>query len=101
MTLTGPGPRSASVCPRWGRRYYAVVRFAETAALDRWLASPARAAWEERVRPFGHSVRPKMTTTGLDGWPLSLRALVFPVVLAPLLTYAVMPWLSRVEPLPP
>ncbi|MEV5174462.1 antibiotic biosynthesis monooxygenase [Streptomyces flaveolus] len=120
-----------------GRRYYAVVRFADTAALDRWLASPARAAWEERVRPFGHSVRPKLTTTGLEtwfnvpeaparppsrwkmsvvtilavypfallydglvaeyfhGWPLPLRTLVFPVVLAPLLTYAVMPWLSR------
>ncbi|KOX01969.1 hypothetical protein ADL02_00275 [Streptomyces sp. NRRL WC-3723] len=63
----------------------AVVRFADTAAPDRRLASPARVAREERVRPFGHSVRPKLTTAGLDGRPLPLRTLVFPVARAPLL----------------
>ncbi|GGN79497.1 antibiotic biosynthesis monooxygenase [Streptomyces albiflavescens] len=119
-------------------RYHAVVRFADTAALDRWMASPQRAAWQERVRPFGRSVRPKLTTTGLEtwfnvpglpgrpparwkmslmtvlavypfallydglvaehfhSWPLPWRTLVFPIFLAPLLTYAVMPRLSRV-----
>lgn len=29
-------------------------------------------------------------------WPLPLRTLVFPIALAPLLTYAVMPFVSRV-----
>ncbi|MGD1225739.1 antibiotic biosynthesis monooxygenase [Streptomyces krungchingensis] len=118
-------------------RYHAVVRFAGTADLDRWMASPQRAAWQDRVRPYARSVRPKLTTTGLEtwfdvpglpvrpparwkmslmtivavypfallydglvaeyfrGWPLPLRTLVFPIVLAPLLTYAVMPFLSR------
>ena len=28
-------------------------------------------------------------------WPLLARGAIFPLVLAPLLTYVVMPWLSR------
>ena len=121
-----------------GRTYQAIVRFADTAALDRWMASPERARWQERVKGLGRTVRPKLTTTGLetwfdvprlvtrpparwkmslvtilgvypfalafDGlfaeyfheWPLPARTAVFPIVLAPLLTYAVMPALSRV-----
>lgn len=119
------------------RHYQAVVRFADTGSLERWMASPERAAWQERVRGLGRTVRPQLTTTGLetwfdvphlvtrpparwkmslvtivavypfalmfDGlfaeyfheWPLPARTAVFPLFLAPLLTYAVMPWLSR------
>ncbi|MGW5214209.1 antibiotic biosynthesis monooxygenase [Streptomyces sp. NPDC004051] len=118
-------------------RYHAVVRFADTESLDRWMTSPQRAAWQDRVKPYGHPAHPKLTTTGLetwfdipngaarpparwkmalvtilavypfallyDGlfaeffhtWPLAARTLVFPIVLAPLLTYAVMPFMSR------
>ncbi|AWW36545.1 MULTISPECIES: antibiotic biosynthesis monooxygenase [Streptomyces] len=119
------------------RHYYAIVRFTDTSALDRWMASPQRAAWQERVKPYGRSAPPKLTTTGLEtwfnvpgaparpparwkmslmtilavypfallydglvaehfhSWPLPWRTLIFPIFLAPLLTYAVMPWLSR------
>ncbi|MFD7433919.1 antibiotic biosynthesis monooxygenase [Streptomyces sp. NPDC059861] len=118
-------------------RYHAVVRFADTRSLDRWMTSPERARWQDRVKPFGRSAHPKLTTTGLEtwfslpgttvrpparwkmslvtilavypfallydglfaeyfrAWPLVARTLVFPIVLAPLLTYAVMPLLSR------
>ncbi|MER6111402.1 antibiotic biosynthesis monooxygenase [Streptomyces hirsutus] len=118
-------------------RYHAVVRFADTESLDRWMTSPQRAAWQARVKPYGRPAHPKLTTTGLetwfnipngaarpparwkmslvtilavypfallyDGlfaeffhtWPLAARTLVFPIVLAPLLTYAVMPLMSR------
>ncbi|MET8246425.1 antibiotic biosynthesis monooxygenase [Streptomyces sp. NPDC005202] len=34
-------------------------------------------------------------TPRTTSWPLPLRAAVFPVVLLPVLTYLVMPWLSR------
>lgn len=120
------------------RHYHAVVRFADTASLDRWLSSPQRAAWQDRVRPFGRTAQPELTTTGLEtwfnvprvavrpparwkmslvtilavypfallydglvaeyfrSWPLPWRTAVFPLFLAPLLTYAVMPWFSRV-----
>ncbi|MET9671182.1 antibiotic biosynthesis monooxygenase [Streptomyces sp. NPDC006475] len=118
-------------------RYHAVVRFADTESLDRWMTSPQRASWQDRVKPFGRSAHPKLTTTGLEtwfnvpngparpparwkmslvtivavypfallydgvfaeyfhAWPLLARTLVFPVILAPLLTYAVMPFMSR------
>ncbi|MFH9011100.1 hypothetical protein ACH4C6_06950 [Streptomyces sp. NPDC017943] len=35
-------------------------------------------------------------TPSTAGWPLPLRAVVFPLVLLPVLTYLVMPGLSRV-----
>jgi antibiotic biosynthesis monooxygenase (ABM) superfamily enzyme len=37
-----------------------------------------------------------LTQGWFEGWPLPLRTLVLPVVLSPLLTYAIMPFLSRV-----
>ncbi|OEU87325.1 antibiotic biosynthesis monooxygenase [Streptomyces abyssalis] len=135
-----PGQRSVTWLRPEGesRRYHAVVRFADTASLQRWMDSPERAAWEERVKGLGRSVRPQQATTGLETWfdvprlvakpparwkmslttilgvypfallydavfaeyfvewPLPARTAVFPLFLAPLLTYAVMPWLSRV-----
>ncbi len=120
------------------RHYQAVVRFADTASLERWMASPERALWQKRVKGLGRSTKPQLTTTGLEtwfnvprlvaepparwkmslvtilgvypfallfdgvfaeyfhSWPLAARTAVFPVFLAPLLTYAVMPGLSRV-----
>lgn len=36
-----------------------------------------------------------LTHAWFETWPLPLRTLVLPVVLSPLLTYAVMPFLSR------
>ncbi|MEV5808512.1 antibiotic biosynthesis monooxygenase [Streptomyces parvulus] len=121
-----------------GHRYHAVVRFADTRSLDRWMTSPERAAWQDRVQEYGRPAHAALTTTGLEtwfnvpgaparpparwkmslvtilavypfallydglvaeffhAWPLAARTLVFPIVLAPLLTYAVMPLLSRV-----
>ncbi|MFE8953530.1 antibiotic biosynthesis monooxygenase [Streptomyces althioticus] len=118
-------------------RYHAVVRFADTRSLEHWMTSPERADQQERVKPYGRSAHPKLTTTGLEtwfnipegtarpparwkmslvtivavypfallydglvaehfrSWPFGFRTLVFPVVLAPLLTYAVMPGMSR------
>ncbi|MFB6769980.1 antibiotic biosynthesis monooxygenase [Streptomyces sp. NPDC056337] len=134
-----PGHRGVTwLRPESGdHQYHAVVRFADTRSLERWITSPERAAWQERVGNAGHPAHPRLTTTGLetwfnvpggsappparwkmslvtiiavypfallyDGlvaeyfrtWPLAWRTLVFPVVLAPLLTYAVMPLLSR------
>ncbi|MEU6807461.1 hypothetical protein ABZ920_00190 [Streptomyces sp. NPDC046831] len=36
-----------------------------------------------------------LVTQYFHDWPLAWRTAVFPLVLAPLLPYAVMPWLSR------
>ncbi|GGI97642.1 antibiotic biosynthesis monooxygenase [Streptomyces brasiliensis] len=121
-----------------GARYHAVVRFADTSALDRWMTSPQRAEWQQSAAPLVRPVRPHLATTGLEtwfnvpgisakpparwkmslvtilavypfallydglvaehfhGWALRWRTAVFPIILAPLLTHAVMPWLSRV-----
>ncbi|MGW0811799.1 antibiotic biosynthesis monooxygenase [Streptomyces viridiviolaceus] len=49
-------------------RYHAVVRFSDTRSLEHWTTSPQRAAWQARVRPFGHSAHPRLTTTGLETW---------------------------------
>ncbi|MEU6523217.1 antibiotic biosynthesis monooxygenase [Streptomyces sp. NPDC046924] len=32
-------------------RYHAILRFADTASLDRWMTSPQRAARQDRVKP--------------------------------------------------
>jgi antibiotic biosynthesis monooxygenase (ABM) superfamily enzyme len=117
------------------RRYHTVVRFTDGGRLSRWLESPERDRWMERLDGLAHEDRAH--TTGMETWfslpdrsvqapprwkmalvtfagvyplalilqltavpatkewPLPLRALVFPVVLVPLLTYVIMPGLSR------
>lgn len=120
------------------RRYHAVVRWSGPDSLDRWMASPERAARYEQVSAFGRTAHPQLTTTGLETWfniprmvtrpparwkmslvtlvavyPFALlynevfaryfetwqpaeATVIFPVFLSPLLTYAIMPGLSRV-----
>lgn len=118
-------------------RYYAVLRFSDSASLSNWIGSPERAAQVDRLAGIAVEAEPRLTTTGMEtwfslprrsvqppprwkmtvvsfiavypcvlafqwlavgritGWPLPLRALALPLLLSPLLTYAIMPFLSR------
>ncbi|MFG2015238.1 antibiotic biosynthesis monooxygenase [Actinomadura geliboluensis] len=63
-----PGHRGATWLRAEGarHRYYTVVNFADQDSLDRWLRSPERADWIDRVR--GIADEHHLDTTGLETW---------------------------------
>ena len=76
-----------------------------TTGLETWFSLPgesvpAPARWKMVIATFS-AVYPlsllfqALVAPATKSWPLLLRALVFPLVMVPLLTYAVMPNLSR------
>jgi uncharacterized protein len=77
-----------------------------TTGLETWFSLPRRvvrppARWKMTVVSF-IAVYPcvvlfqLLAGPRLETWPLPLRALILPLMLSPLLTYAIMPFLSRV-----
>jgi len=48
--------------------YQIVQRFATEADLERWNASPERAAWHERLDPVAEGAPEYRLLTGLDAW---------------------------------
>ncbi|GGO90183.1 antibiotic biosynthesis monooxygenase [Wenjunlia tyrosinilytica] len=80
-------------------------RYQDTTGMETWFHLPGSPApspprWKMVVVTFC-AVYPLsmllgwLVTPEVAPWPLPARAAVFPAVVAPLLTYIVMPWLSR------
>jgi antibiotic biosynthesis monooxygenase (ABM) superfamily enzyme len=78
---------------------------AHTTGMETWFSLPDRSVhapprWKMALVTFSGvyplSVILQLTAVpAAKEWPLPLRALVFPVILVPLLTYVIMPGLSR------
>ncbi|MBB1257630.1 antibiotic biosynthesis monooxygenase [Streptomyces alkaliterrae] len=51
-----------------GRRFHAVVRFADTESLERWMGSAERAEWHDRLDGIARPAHPHLTTTGMESW---------------------------------
>jgi uncharacterized protein len=76
-----------------------------TTGMETWFSLPERMVkapprWKMGMVTFGgvYPLSLILQTTAVpvaQGWPLPLRALVFPIILVPLLTYVIMPVLSR------
>ncbi|WP_187239325.1 hypothetical protein [Actinomadura sp. HBU206391] len=76
-----------------------------TTGLETWFSLPgesvpAPARWKMVIATFSAIYPLSLLFQGViapatQNWPLALRALVFPLVMVPLLTYAVMPNVSR------
>lgn len=77
----------------------------QTTGLETWFnlpdqTAPAPARWKMVLVTFAAVYPMSLLFSGLAAprvqmWPLVLRSLLFPLVLVPLLTYVVMPYLSR------
>ncbi|MFD9903570.1 antibiotic biosynthesis monooxygenase [Streptomyces sp. NPDC059063] len=51
-----------------GHRFHAVVRFRDTESLERWMRSPERAEWHDRLPGIARPAHPHLTTTGMETW---------------------------------
>lgn len=77
-----PGFLSAELIPpaETDGEYQLVQRFATERDLERWNASPERAAWHERLRPVAEGDPAYRVLTGLEAWfaPAVVPASVHP-----------------------
>lgn len=93
---------------RWMRRLEGLAEEdrTHTTGMETWFSLPDRSVpapprWKMALVTFAAvyplSLLLQATAVPLaKSWPLPLRSLVFPIVLVPLLTYVIMPTLSRV-----
>jgi hypothetical protein len=136
-----PGNLGATVIHEEGSRdFHIIAQFLSREALERWLSSPQRARWHDKVRDIADARTAVQQRTGLEtwfyvpshagetikppprwkqwlvslvavyplvllfqayvaplvaGWPVWARAAIFPLVILTLMTYVVMPFVSR------
>jgi antibiotic biosynthesis monooxygenase (ABM) superfamily enzyme len=136
-----PGNLGATVIHEEGSRdFHIIAQFVNREALERWLSSPQRARWHDKVRGIADTRTAVQQRTGLEtwfyvpshagetikppprwkqwlvslvavyplvllfqayvaphvaGWPVWARAAIFPLVILTLMTYVVMPLVSR------